>query len=73
MVVVDTEVTRGCELWRNYSLNLTLEIEKYVVELSYGISDGGSVDSELCMDRGIPRVVLNWLTYELLWISERGL
>lgn len=40
VVVVDAEVTRGCELWRNYSLNLTWEIEKYVVELSYRISDG---------------------------------
>jgi hypothetical protein len=72
IIVVNTGITLGGELRKNHSLNLASEIEVDVVELSYRISYGGSVDSELGTDRGIPRIVFHYETGELLGIGEGG-
>jgi hypothetical protein len=42
--IVNTGITRGGELRKNYSLNLASEIKVDVVKLSYRISYSGSVD-----------------------------
>lgn len=72
IIVVNTGITRGGELRKNYSLNLASEIKVDVVKLSYRISYSGSVDSELSTDRGIPRIVFHYKTSKLLGIGEGG-